>query len=219
MRDVRARIVRLNATLIFPLLALFISVAPVLVPFAFGARWEPAVLPAQILSIAGLASMLNAGTGPLVMASGRPRILVLLHTVEMVLYATTVYFAAQAGLIEVCIAVTAFQLLALACSYRFVLTPLVGVTLTQLCKDVGPAVVASVALIAVAMPLTSLMSGAGLPAPVTLAIASLAAAPAYLGVVRQFFPSAWSDIALLLSRLLGNRFSRQQPPAPIPATH
>jgi O-antigen/teichoic acid export membrane protein len=208
MRDVRARIVRVNATLIFPLLAFFVSVAPVLVPFAFGARWDPAVLPAQILVIAGLAAMLNAGTGPLVMASGRPRVMLLVNTIMLITYASTVYLAAHLGLTEVCIAVAAFQVTALVCSFQFVLRPLVGVSLGQLGKDIAPATVASVVLLAAAMPLTSLMEGAGVPAPLILAAAALVAAPIYLAVVRQFFPGAWSDIALLLSRLLRRRSPR-----------
>ena len=39
LRSVRQRIVRLNATLIFPLMVFFIVVAPVAVPWLFGARW------------------------------------------------------------------------------------------------------------------------------------------------------------------------------------
>jgi O-antigen/teichoic acid export membrane protein len=215
MRDVRARIVRVNATLIFPMLALFIAVAPVLVPFAFGDRWEPAVLPAQILAVAGLAVMLNGGTGPLVMAAGRPRVLVVLNTVQLVVYAATIFVASSGGLTTVCIAVTGFQLLALACAYRFVLTPLVGVTLRQLCSDVAPATAASAVLLAVALPITSLLDGAGLFEAFTVAAAGLVGGAAYLAVIRQFFPAAWSDIVLLAERVLRRRTPRQPAPAQV----
>jgi O-antigen/teichoic acid export membrane protein len=213
MRDVRARIVRVNATLIFPLLALFIAVAPVLVPFAFGERWEPAVLPAQILAVAGMLVMLNSGTGPLVMAAGRPRVLVVLHTIELVLYAITVYAAASAGLTEVCIAVTCFQFLVLVCSYRFVLTPLVGVTLRQLCADVAPATVGGCAVAAVALPLTTLLSGAGVAAPFTIAAAALAGGVVYLTLLRQLFSAAWADVVLLATRVMARRERGPKGPA------
>jgi O-antigen/teichoic acid export membrane protein len=212
MRDVRARIVRINATLIFPLLALFVAVAPVLVPFAFGERWEPAVLPAQILAVAGLVAMLNSGTGPLVMAVGRPRVLVVLHTVELVLYALTVALAASAGLTEVCVAVTCFQFVALICSYRFVLTPLVGVTLRRLAGDVAPATVGSCAVLAATMPLTAWVSGAGMPAPVTIAAAGIVGGAVYLALIRQLFPAAWADVMLLAGRVLARRQREPQGP-------
>lgn len=215
MRDIRARIVRLNATLIFPLMALFIAVAPLLVPFAFGERWEPAVLPAQILAVAGLLAMLNGGTGPLVMAAGRPRVLVVLHGVELVVYAATIYVAAKAGLTEVCVGVTCFQLLVLICSYRFVLTPLVGVTLRQLWSDVAPATVASAALLVATMPVTSLLSGV-LPGPLPVIPAALVGGAVYLAIVRQLFPSAWADIELLAKRLLRRPERTRQTPGPLP---
>lgn len=216
MRDVRARIVRVNASLIFPLLAVFIGVAPVLVPFAFGGRWEPAVLPAQILAVAGLAVMLNAGTGPLVLAAGRPRVLVVFNTIQLLLYAPMVYVTASAGLTEVCVAVTCFQLAALACAYRFVLTPLVGVTLRQLWRDIAPATIAGAAALAVAAPISALMDGAGVLAPLTIAAAGLAGGAVYIALLRQAFPAAWADVMLLGSRVLRRRQAPQ--PAPIGLT-
>ena len=62
MRELRSRVMRVNATVIFPLLALFVAVAPEVVPWLFGEAWEPAVVPAQILTIAGMARMINNGT-------------------------------------------------------------------------------------------------------------------------------------------------------------
>ena len=75
MRELRSRVMRVNATVIFPLLALFVAVAPEVVPWLFGEQWEPAVVPAQILTIAGMARMINNGTPAVVLAAGKPRAL------------------------------------------------------------------------------------------------------------------------------------------------
>ena len=45
MKALRARVIRANAAVVFPVLGVFILTAPVVVPFLLGSRWEPAVLP------------------------------------------------------------------------------------------------------------------------------------------------------------------------------
>src|SRR5205823_14152932 len=72
MRSTRRRIVRVHAVVIVPLLALFIALAPVLVPAVFGSRWSPAVLPSQILAGCGMITAVVTGLWPLMLAIGRP---------------------------------------------------------------------------------------------------------------------------------------------------
>lgn len=59
----RRRMVRLLTVVLFPLLASLVLVAPVVVPWLFGADWEPAVLPTQILAGAGTATVV-IGSAP-----------------------------------------------------------------------------------------------------------------------------------------------------------
>src|SRR3954451_11072364 len=51
IRALRYRIVRVHGVIIFPLLFLFIAVAPELIPWLFGAQWRGTVEPAQILTV------------------------------------------------------------------------------------------------------------------------------------------------------------------------
>jgi O-antigen/teichoic acid export membrane protein len=213
MRAVRARIIRLNATVVFPAMALFAALAPVLVPWMFGARWEPAVLPAQILAIAGLAVMINSGTGSLLLAAGRPRVLALYNVCLLVGYAATVFFTAPLGLTGVCIAVAGFQVGALIAAHVLLLKPLVGVDLRQLLGDLTPALTGSALTLLAAMPLTAALDGAGLPAPAVLALAGAAGATVYLLTVRLLFRSAWADVVLILRRLLRRGAEADAPPA------
>ena len=64
IRRMRARIVRAHASVLFPLLMLLAAAAPVLIPFVYGDRWTQAVLPTQILSIAGLAAVVETAADP-----------------------------------------------------------------------------------------------------------------------------------------------------------
>jgi PST family polysaccharide transporter len=208
MRAVRARVIRVNATAVFPALALFAALAPVLVPWLFGARWEPAVVPAQILAFAGMAMTINNGTGPLLLAAGRPRTLAIFNVALFASYAGTILATASLGLTTVCVAVAGFQVVALLIAYGLVLGPLVGVGLRQLTHDLGPALVSSAVLLAVSVPAITALDNAGVPSIAALVPAALAGAGAYLLVLRQFFPGAWSDVRLVASHLIPERFQR-----------
>ena len=167
MRDLSARVMRVNAAVIYPLLALFIAVAPLVVPWLFGEQWEPAVVPAQILTIAGMARMINNGTPALVLAAGQPRALLAFNVYRLVALGLMVLAASPYGLNAVCAAVAAFQVITLVGSYRIMLSRLVGVSVRQLVRDIGPAVIASAAMLVVAFPLTDAVSAAGLPTLLT----------------------------------------------------
>jgi O-antigen/teichoic acid export membrane protein len=215
MREVRSRVVRINATVIYPILALFIAVAPEFVPWLFGQRWEPAVLPAQILAVAGMARMINNGTPPLLLAAGRPRTLLAFNLCRLGVLAAAVLIAASYGLIAVCIAVAGFQVITLVASYALMLSRVVGVSLRQLSLDLAPALSASTIMLAVAFPLTRAIAETGASSPVTVGAVAVVAAPIYLIVLRLLSPKAWSDLALLTRKVLLRGGRRKSPSLPI----
>jgi O-antigen/teichoic acid export membrane protein len=175
LRNLRRRIVRMNSTIIFPLLSFFIVVAPVIVPWLFGARWEPAVVLAQILAVAGMATSLK-------------------NTVDMLLVA-----ASTGDLVIVCCAVSAFRVVALIASYWVLLGQVVGASLTELFADAGAALAACLAFPAVALPIRL---GLDLPTAPLLFVCALASFPAYALALRIISPAAWADIMLVVGRMI-----------------
>lgn len=202
MRAVRSRIVRINAAVIYPILAFFIVIAPALVPWVFGERWEPAVLPAQILAVAGMARMVNNGTPALLLAAGRPRALLAFNLCRLTVLAAAVMVAVPHGLVAVCIAVSSFQVLTTVASYGWMLPRLVGITLRRLALDVAPALVASGIMFAVVFPVVGALTATDLSSPVIVGLASALAAPLYLLALRTTAPAAWADVLLLARRVL-----------------
>lgn len=200
----RMRIVRVNVAVVYPILALFIALAPVFMPWLFGARWIPAVLPAQILAVAGMASCVRNLTSPSVLAAGRPRALFIFAVAETLLYGATVWIASAYGLTVVCIAVSSFQIASLVISYTVLLHRAVGLGRDQIFRDLGPAVLASAPLLAVAMALRSVI-GSELPVPVLLIIAGGAGGATYLVALRALAPKAWGDVAMLVLRVVPGR--------------
>ena len=211
MRALRARVMRINATVVFPVLALFIALAPQLVPWVFGEQWEPAVLPAQILAVAGMARMVNNGTPPLMLAAGRPRALFAFNLYRLAALAAVILLAVPYGLTGVCVAVVAYQVVTLVGSYRLMLGRMVGVTLRQLVLDIGPAIMASGILLAVAFALTHALAGS-VPIPLTIFLVCALSAPVYLLALRLISLAAWADLVLLAQRMLLPRSRRETAP-------
>lgn len=215
MRAVRSRVVRINATVIYPILALFIAVAPDLVPWLFGERWQPAVLPAQILAVAGMARMVNNGSPALLLAAGRPRTLLAFNLCRLTALAAAVLIAVPHGLIAVCIAVSTFQVATLLASYGLMLPRMVGVGLRQLARDLTPGLTSSAVMLAAAMPLVHSLTAANLPSPLVVALAGALGAPLYLVVLRLVSPAAWGDLLLLARKMLRRDAPRKAPRVPL----
>jgi O-antigen/teichoic acid export membrane protein len=211
LRSVRQRIVRLNATLIFPLMVFFIVVAPVLVPWLFGARWEPAVVLAQILAVAGMAGTLKNTIDPLVLAAGKPRALMIFNVCEVALYAGMLFFVSSGGdLVLVCASVAAFRVATLICSYAFLLGPVLESSVFELLDDAGPALLGCLALAAVALPLRLFLDAPVVPLLVACAVAGFTA---YAVVLRLVSPASWADIRLIAGRLIPWLNAEKQPRA------
>ena len=214
LRALRLRIVRVNASVILPLLALFIAVAPTFIPWLLGARWEPAVLPAQILALAGMATALNAGTGPLVLARGRPKHLLVYNIAHLIAYAVAVFAAAPHGIAIVAGAVVAVEFAALAASYHFLHQRLVGIPLRDLLRDAVPAAVSSAVAFAACAPLVSVLDDAGVTPLLSLPCSGLIGVGTYAAVLRWRFRATWSDLVLIAGRVFPDRrASRPAEPA------
>jgi PST family polysaccharide transporter len=201
MQRLRFRITRAHGLVVLPFLALFIPLAPILVTWLFGAPWEPAVEPAQILALAGMAAALGSGTGSFVIAAGRPWIMVRFNLALLMVFATVVFFTTPHGLTAVCVGVTGAHLLALAANYHVLLRPLLDVPVRRLWAEAVPGAVGSAILLAVTWPLTQLVDG-HLPTAVLLAAVALAGAGAYLAALRTLFPATLADLALVLRSLV-----------------
>ena len=202
MRLLRSRIVRVHATLLFPLLALLIAGAPVLLPWMLGERWTPAVEPTQILALAGMTAVIMTGLGPLVLALGKPRLLLRWNVISLVPYVIMILLTAPHGIIAVCWGVVAVRTAMVFATHAFLFKPLAGIPVRALWNDAGPAGVSSAALLAVAWPLAHWLAAAGLTPLLLLPIIAAAGAGAYLLVLYTLFQAAWADVMLLASRVL-----------------
>ena len=216
LRHMHERAARVHAAIIFPLLATLVVLAPVLIPFVFGAAWEPSVRPAQILAVAGMIAAILTGYPQVMLAVGKPNVLLRFNVVILALFAGAVYVTATHGLIAVSIAVLAVHVLILLGVYRFLLGPHIGLSIRALVPELGPAVVGCLGLAAVGFPLRMLVPGGDLP---VIVVAGGAGFLVYALILAGLFPAAWSDLRMLAERVLPPiaRLHRRRLPTPAPS--
>jgi O-antigen/teichoic acid export membrane protein len=204
LREIRTRLARLNAALIFPLLALLIVLAPDLVPWIFGPNWEGAVEPARVLAVAGLCTILLAGIDPPLMAIGRPGALAIFNVVIMVALGATAWFAAPMGITALAVGVATCQFVLLLGGQFFLLRRLVGVPMRDSLGESAPALLCSGVLVLATLPTADVLREALEPLPLTLLISSVGLA-VYAVCLRMVSPPAWGDVRTLFVRVLGAR--------------
>ena len=229
LRGLHERAARVHAAVIFPLLALLVVVAPLLIPYVLGAAWTPAVRPAQILAVAGMAAAVLTGYPQVMLAVGRPRSLLRFNVIILLGYGLLISVAAPAGVTAVAAAATAGYLCVLLGVYRFLLGPGVGIPVGRLAGELGPAVGACVALVISGELARQALSGAQGRALV-LGLIACASMGAYALALRHLSPATWGDVQLLSRRVLaplldGGRSRRRvkapcspPPPVEVPAS-
>ena len=142
----RLRVMRTSATTIFPLLGTLLVLAPVLVPAIYGEPWRPAVVPVQLLAVAGLAATVVTGCVAPLMALGRARSVMHFNLARFAAYAATIWFTAPHGIRTVCVGVIGFQLASVAASSQLLRRHL-DIPYRALATEAGPALAATLALI------------------------------------------------------------------------
>jgi lipopolysaccharide exporter len=204
LREIRTRLLRVNTTLIFPLLALLVVLAPDIVPWIFGPEWQGAVEPAQILALAGVWTILLAGIDAPLMAVGRPGALATFNFVMMVGAGATAWFTAPMGITAVAVGIAACQLVLLLAGQFLLLRRLIGVPMRESFGDCAAALLCSGVLVLATVPAADALRASLETLPLTLLIATLGIA-IYTVCLRIVSPAAWGDLRTLFVRVLGAR--------------
>jgi PST family polysaccharide transporter len=114
-------------------------VAPELVTVVFGVKWQPAVLPLQILCISGVANAIVAVVQPPLLSKGRPDIVLKLSIVRLVLLPIFLFIGVKFGTYGASAAVSAAAVILVAANYVFV-GRLLKLKMRDLVTSVGPSV-------------------------------------------------------------------------------
>ncbi len=214
MLALRHRMARGLTVVLFPMLTLLVILAPVVVPWLFGKAWEPAVVPAQILAAGGAATVAIDAVAPALMAAGRTRAVLGYGVAHFAVYVGLVLAFASHGIVAVAIVASAVHGLFLVVAYQVLLGGHLR-ALRALWADLAPAIVSCAALAAVAVPLDSALGSADTAVLIHLSLVAAAGAGAYLIALRVCSREAWSDLVVVLARLLPARALRKVRPVAV----
>lgn len=204
LRAIHTRIVRTHVTVLVPLLAVFIGAAPALIPWLLGSTWEPAVLPAQIMAVAGMAESVTTGIGPLMVALGRPGVLLRLNLAVLAVFAAMIFVLAPHGLEIVATGVACFSVISVFVVQAFIRRRYAGLGFADLWAETHPGIIVGAAVLAVAIAVREALEPAE-PAPIVLLLLLFAAcALSYALLLKAFFPAVWRDLRAIL-RAVGRR--------------
>jgi PST family polysaccharide transporter/lipopolysaccharide exporter len=199
------RATRIHAAVLLPLLSLLIVTAPDLVPWLFGERWAPAVEPVQILCVAGMIAAILTGYAQIMLAAGKPRVLLIFNVFLLALYVFASWIAAPYGITALAIAVVCVHVVLLVSVYTVLFYRVLGIPIQRLVTDLFPAVASSVLMLAVANPVAELLRSNGVPVFPLLLCVGIVGAWAYLAALYSLFPAIWNDVAQLTRRVLPDR--------------
>lgn len=205
LRRFHERATRIHAAVLLPLLSLLIVTAPDLVPWLFGERWAPAVEPVQILCVAGMIAAILTGYPQIMLAAGKPRVLLVFNVFLLALYVAASWFAAPFGITALAIAVVGVHVVLLVSVYAVLFQRVLGIPIRRLVTDLFPAVASSVLMLAVANPVAELLRSNGVPVFLLLLSVGIVGAWAYLAALYSLFPVIWNDVAQLTRRVLPDR--------------
>jgi O-antigen/teichoic acid export membrane protein len=210
-RAMRERIVRLQTLLLFPLLGVLILVAPVAIPLIFGNQWEDAVEPTQILAIAGMMAAIQAGTGPLLLAVGKPGVLLRWNLSKIVTLGLLVYVVAPHGLVPLAIAVTAFNVVRSLIGQQILLRRYAGIDIRALWIACIPAIASTALLLGAGWAVLAACDALELSEGVASVASAAVGAAVYLATLAVVFPSAMSELREVRARLLPRRLRLGRP--------
>jgi O-antigen/teichoic acid export membrane protein len=200
------QMIRMLTIVLFPALVLLAIAAPVAVPFLFGPRWAPAIVPAQILALGGASMVIFNAVGTVFMTTGRVRALLGFGWAQFIVYGVAVYLTAPQGITVVAIAGAVVHVLFAVLAYVLMLSGSNERPLRRLWSDIAPATVSCIGLVAIAVPASHALSAAHLPAVPWLTALVLVGVVPYLVTLRLCFPATWRAQCSILGRILpGNQ--------------
>lgn len=202
-----ARVYVRSTTLIcalgFPAFVGLALVAPRLVPVALGLKWQPAILPLQILCCAGVLRVVQTFVHSMFMALGRP----VTYTLMFALLAgtnTVGSLLAVGGGVEAVAWAVAVAFGVTGVANFAVLGRYVGAGVSAIVRPLAPIAVACVGMAAVVVGVDLVLSGQLHDAAV-LALQCVGGAVAYGAVLSVVSRSLWADLLKTAGSLRGKR--------------
>jgi O-antigen/teichoic acid export membrane protein len=208
VRRLRQRMIQTITVILFPLLTALAIVAPKFVTWFYGPAWQASIVPVQILAFGGAAMLVAQAVTIAMLATGRPRAVMLWGWAHFLAYGGAVFAVARLGLTAVAIAALTVHTAFLIIAYVVLHHGSVRRAFPAAAKDLLPAAASSVCLAVVAVPVSMFASTLGIPILPYLVVVGLAGGAGYFFSLRLWFPTQFNDLRRFMGRLLPARAHR-----------
>jgi PST family polysaccharide transporter len=181
-------------------LVLGVLLMPDVIPLLFGAEWEPAVLPTQLLTLVAMRQMAMMLMGPLFQALGKTKQLFSWTVVAVAANVVGIVVGLNWGIVGVAAGVT-ISMYVLAPMQIAVAARLVGFHGREYTRALLPAWIAAGTMVVVWIPTRAAFSAIDVPALVAAASCGLLALAGYVVTLRIGFPALYRsmyDVAMML---------------------
>jgi O-antigen/teichoic acid export membrane protein len=209
MRSLRVRIVRVHATVLYPCLAILAGLAPALIPWLFGSKWDGAILPVQLLTASTMLAILSIGVGPLMLAIGKTRLLMFWNMGGLAFYVGMLLLTVSHGIVVVCAATIGSTAVITVANLYVLVHRQLGISARELLTDALPAALGSILTFGVTLGIRSALSAAGWDNVFILAIGVAVGGTVYLTAVALISRQAAEDLRLMARSLLPARLARR----------
>jgi len=190
----------------FPLLACLFAVAPEFVKVIYGEKWGPAILPLQILCIAGALYSVGTTVGSIYLSKGRADLEFKLSWFRLVALGAMAAAGARFGIVGVASAVTIYCIVSLLI-FQTVANSLIFLRMRDYILALLPATLGSTAVVAVVTGYRQLQGILGF-GDVTLLITSIpVGVVTYFGVLKLANVKAFSEIITLVVGAIKPKFA------------
>lgn len=142
LRHAYTKTVRYISLFTFPILAGLMVLAPQLVTVVYGPKWVDAIIPLRIMCVLGMLKAAGTTVGSILMAKGRPDILLKFQVLMFVGITTAVVVGSFYGIVGVALAVTLLSVVAFPI-IQAVTNRQLSLSFREYFRALGPAVLAS----------------------------------------------------------------------------
>jgi hypothetical protein len=156
---------------------------------------------------------MTTGIGPLMVALGRPRLLLGWNVTELVVYAVMIALLAQYGLTWVSIGVAVFGIASMVVAQGIVMPRVINFSILDFWRDVRAGVIGAAVALPILIACRIVLVDSGLPTLLVLLALGVVGTAVYAALLRVVFGDVWDDLLALIGRVLGWKRLRPDEPA------
>jgi PST family polysaccharide transporter len=189
VRDVYTKVVRSISLVTFPMMAGLMIVAREFILIFYGAKWEPAVLPLQLLCFVGAFQSIGTTSGWIILSQGKSDLLLKLGIFKVAVSLFAFFVGVQWGLLGLIIGYMLATIAASFCGHHYA-NRLVDLKMRTFFRSLFPAIICSTVMATLLLGIKYIVLGTTSPNKLVVLLLLIPTGMiVYIAVLKIYFPS------------------------------